>query len=76
MGRVHDGPGKRVEPVVGRLLDGPAGPTADHRCAWSAISHLMAARAVRASHVGPVHGPADGRPGQGHVLHRCPGVSG
>lgn len=74
--RGHDGPGQRGQPANNRLPDGPTGPESRDGGARAAVRDHVAAGAVRADHGRSVHGPAVGRPGQGHIVHggaRVPG---
>uniref|UniRef100_A0A2S2QY44 Uncharacterized protein n=1 Tax=Sipha flava TaxID=143950 RepID=A0A2S2QY44_9HEMI len=76
VGGVHDGPGQQHQPAVRRLPDGQDRPEEDHRRAGTAVHRVVVAAAVRVHRVGAVPGPADGRHGQGHVVHGGAGVPG
>jgi len=73
---VHDGHGKRHQPAVRGIPDGQDRPEAEHHRPRAAVRRLVDVDAVRADHVDAVHGQADGRPGQGHVVHGGAGVPG
>lgn len=66
---VHDGLGQRDQSAFRGLPDGQGGPEIQHRRARATVHRFVAVDAVRAHHLGPVHGQADGRLGQGHVVH-------
>lgn len=76
MDRVHDGFRQRDQPVDGRVRDGQDRPKTEHRRPRAVVHGHVVFDVVRADHVGTVRGQADGRHGQGHIVHGSAGVLG